>query len=42
MLVYLHGFASGPASTKAQFFRTRFAERGVELAIPDLAPDFTT
>jgi uncharacterized protein len=41
MLVYLHGFASGPGSTKAQFFRTRLAERGVPLAIPDLAPDFT-
>jgi len=41
MLAYLHGFASGPASTKAQFFRARFTERGIELAIPDLAPDFT-
>jgi len=39
--VYLHGFASGPGSTKAQFFRTRFAELGVTLDIPDLAPDFT-
>ena len=41
MLVYLHGFASGPASTKAQLFRARLAERGATLAIPDLAPDFT-
>jgi uncharacterized protein len=41
VLVYLHGFASGPASTKAQFFRARFAERGVDLVVPDLAPDFT-
>jgi pimeloyl-ACP methyl ester carboxylesterase len=41
VLVYLHGFASGPASTKAQFFRAQLADRGVELAIPDLAPDFT-
>jgi pimeloyl-ACP methyl ester carboxylesterase len=41
MLVYLHGFASGPASTKAQFFCTRLAERGATLVIPDLAPDFT-
>lgn len=41
MAIYLHGFASGPASTKAQFFRTRLAAHGVELAIPDLAPDFT-
>jgi uncharacterized protein len=38
---YLHGFASGPGSTKAQFFRARFAERGAVLEIPDLAPDFT-
>jgi pimeloyl-ACP methyl ester carboxylesterase len=41
MLVYLHGFASGPASTKAQLLRTRLAALGHELAIPDLAPDFT-
>jgi pimeloyl-ACP methyl ester carboxylesterase len=40
-LVYLHGFASGPGSTKAQFFRGRLAALGVDLAIPDLAPDFT-
>lgn len=41
MAIYLHGFASGPGSTKAQFFRARLAPLGVELAIPDLAPDFT-
>jgi uncharacterized protein len=41
VLVYLHGFASGPASTKAQFFKAQLADRGIELAIPDLAPDFT-
>ena len=40
-LAYLHGFASGPGSTKAQFFRARLAERGVTLDVPDLAPDFT-
>ena len=40
-LAYLHGFASGPGSTKARVFQARFAERGVELAVPDLAPDFT-
>jgi len=39
--VYLHGFASGPLSTKAQYFRARFAELGHDLTIPDLAPDFT-
>ena len=41
ILAYLHGFASGPGSTKAQFFRARLAELGVALEIPDLAPDFT-
>jgi pimeloyl-ACP methyl ester carboxylesterase len=40
-LAYLHGFASGPGSTKAQFFKARFAEHGAELLVPDLAPDFT-
>jgi len=38
---YLHGFASGPGSTKAQVFRARLAELGHTLAVPDLAPDFT-
>jgi uncharacterized protein len=40
-LAYLHGFASGPSSTKAQFMKARFAAQGRELAVPDLAPDFT-
>jgi len=40
-LIYLHGFASGPGSSKAQFFRARLADVGAELAVPDLAPDFT-
>jgi pimeloyl-ACP methyl ester carboxylesterase len=35
--LYLHGFASGVESGKAQYFRQRFAEQGVPLAIPDLA-----
>jgi len=35
-VLYLHGFASSPASRKAQLFRKRFAEAGVELAIPAL------
>jgi hypothetical protein len=40
-LIYLHGFASGPGSHKAQLFRRRFAERGVRLEVPDLtAGDF--
>jgi len=40
-LAYLHGFASGPGSTKALHFKARFAERGMALEVPDLAPDFT-
>ncbi len=40
MLVYLHGFASGPDSTKAVWFRERLAALGHALVIPDLAPDF--
>jgi predicted esterase YcpF (UPF0227 family) len=39
--IYLHGFASGPLRTKAQYFAARLAEAGHEVAIPDLAPDFT-
>jgi len=41
MLAYLHGFASGPGSTKATFLRARLAGLGVTLEVPDLAPDFT-
>jgi uncharacterized protein len=41
--VYLHGFASGPGSTKAQFLRSRFAEQGITLHVPDLnLGDFAT
>jgi hypothetical protein len=40
-LAYLHGFASGPGSTKAQFFRARLVELGATVEVPDLAPDFT-
>jgi pimeloyl-ACP methyl ester carboxylesterase len=31
--LYLHGFASGPASSKAQFFRRKFEERRQRLEI---------
>ncbi|HZU27470.1 MAG TPA: YqiA/YcfP family alpha/beta fold hydrolase [Bryobacteraceae bacterium] len=34
--IYLHGFASSPLSRKAQFFRERFAESGIELQVPAL------
>ncbi len=35
-VVYLHGFASGPGSGKAQFFRTKFEQRRVPFEIPQL------
>ena len=35
--VYLHGFASGPASRKASFFQERLDRHGIALEIPDLA-----
>ena len=34
--LYLHGFASGPRSRKAQAFRRSFEQRGIELSIPEL------
>lgn len=34
--VYLHGFASSPSSSKATYFRQRFAERGIVLSVPAL------
>jgi hypothetical protein len=33
---YLHGFASGPRSRKAQAFQRSFEQRGIELSIPEL------
>jgi pimeloyl-ACP methyl ester carboxylesterase len=35
-LIYLHGFASGPQSSKAHYFRRRFRELGIEMQVPDL------
>ena len=35
-VVYLHGFASGPQSSKAQFFRERFEELKIPFEIPQL------
>lgn len=34
--LYLHGFASGPSSEKATFYRKRLAEAGVDLQVLDL------
>jgi len=39
-LVYLHGFASSPGSMKARFFRERLRALGLDLRVPELAPDF--
>jgi hypothetical protein len=36
-IVYLHGFASGPQSSKARYFRTLLEAAGATVAIPDLA-----
>lgn len=35
-VVYLHGFASSPQSSKAQFFKQRLIAEGVDVAIPRL------
>jgi uncharacterized protein len=39
MYIYLHGFASGPGSTKAKYIKERFASIGIELQVPDLNQD---
>jgi len=36
-VLYLHGFASGPASHKAGFFRRRLEAAGARVTAPDLA-----
>ena len=42
-VLYLHGFASSPQSSKALLFAKRFAERQIRFDAPDLnAPDFST
>ncbi len=38
MLLYLHGFASGPSSHKARVLSARFAALGISMTIPDLTP----
>jgi len=42
-VIYLHGFVSSPASSKAQRFGRELAARGVGFTCPDLnQPDFAT
>ena len=36
-VLYLHGFASGPQSSKGIFFQQRFAARGITVDLPDLS-----
>src|ERR1039458_9214966 len=36
-ILYLHGFASSPASSKARFFAERLRAAGAVIDIPDLA-----
>jgi hypothetical protein len=38
VIVYLHGFGSGPGSTKARAVAGRFATLGVAVEVPDLTP----
>ncbi|HEX5069507.1 MAG TPA: YqiA/YcfP family alpha/beta fold hydrolase [Vicinamibacterales bacterium] len=43
MIIYLHGFASSPASSKAQRFARELAARGIDFACPDFnQPAFET
>ncbi len=40
-ILYLHGFASSPSSSKARFFRERLERAGARVEVPDLsAGDF--
>lgn len=40
-VLYLHGFASGPASKKAVYLRGKLEDSGATVAVPDLnVPDF--
>ena len=40
-VIYLHGFASGPSSTKAVYFARKLEALGINTTIPDLNwPEF--
>ena len=39
MYIYLHGFSSGPGSTKAKYIKAQFDQIGIELQVPDLNQD---
>jgi pimeloyl-ACP methyl ester carboxylesterase len=39
-ILYLHGFASSPASRKARWFLEKLGEQGIRAEALDLAPDF--
>jgi pimeloyl-ACP methyl ester carboxylesterase len=42
-VLYLHGFASSPHSSKAVFFAQQMAGKGIAMDVPDLnEPDFST
>lgn len=42
-VIYLHGFASSPKSTKVAYFRDRLCQRGIDLSCPDFnQPEFAT
>src|SRR5690242_18341270 len=36
-ILYLHGFASGPRSSKARYFHERLTKAGARVEVPDLA-----
>ena len=36
-VIYLHGFASGPSSSKARYFHQRLESAGFSVTVPDLA-----